>query len=482
MAKSVIIVGAGIGGLTAAIRLSQLGYDVTILEKNAQVGGKVCEFRAAGFRWDIAPTPFPPKLALEVLFDDLELDMDHYLRLQAIDPQTRYFFPDGASFSAHKDWAALTKEIRLLAPEDYVGFLKFLAYAARLDSPFIASTGDAAAFKRLRLAPRRTMHDAIARHIKSDKLQRILGSHAALVGGSPYALPAAFNTLAHQALSGGSWYPQDGMTSLTTALERLAREGGAAIQLNSPVQEIRVKGNVATGVMLSDGQVLRSDAVVSNVDIISTLRFLLPEGVLPAPAQRRLNRAKLSSSAFVIMLGVRGRFPQLAHHNIFFSEHRWREYQEIFGREVMPADPTISLTISSKTDPLTAPVNQENWLIKVEAPSLSEKFDWGTEREAYRDRILAILYQRYGLDLRDSIRIEQHLTPADFQARTGAWRGALFGPSAQARLTALKPANIRSSRIARLYFAGGTTDPGGDHSLGIQSGRLAAAAVAQDLK
>ena len=457
MAKSIIIIGAGIGGLTAASRLAHLGYDVTILEKNSRVGGKVSEFRAGGARWDIAPTPYAPKQALEALFKDLGLDLADYLRLQPIDPQMRYFFPDGATFDAHRDWAAMAAEINRLAPEDFVGYLRFLAYAARLQRNISPHSRDHANWAWLRSDPLRSMQRGIARHITSDKLQLVLGNFASLAGGSPYALPAAFNALAHQALTGGSWYPQNGMYSLASALERLAREQGASIQLNCPVKQIQVNGAAANGVELSDGQMLPADAVVSNVDVISTLRYLLPEGALPAPALRRLIRTPLSCSAYAIMLGVRGRFPQLAHHNIFFSADRRREYQEIFRREIMPADPTISITITSKSDPLNAPVNQENWLIIVNAPPLSEKFDWAAQRENTRNRILEILFQRFGLDLRDRIRIEQQLTPADFQGMTGAWRGALFGSSPHRRLAPFKGENIRSSMFARLYFASGAT-------------------------
>ncbi len=482
MAKSIIIIGAGIGGLTAACRLAHLGYDVTILEKNPRVGGKICEFRAGGARWDLAPAPYAPKQALDALFDDLGLDLADYLRLQPIDPQSRYFFPDGNSFDVLRDWAAMTAEINRLAPDDFVNYLRFLAYAARHHRKISPHSGGQASWAWLRSDPLRSMQRGIARYIKSEKLQHVLGNFASLVGGSPYALPAAFNALAHQALGGGSWYPQNGMYSLATTLERLAREQGASIQLNCAVKQIQVNGAVACGVVLTDGQILHADAVVSNVDVISTLRYLLPEGALSASAQRRLIRIPLSCSAFVIMLGVRGSFPQLAHHNIFFSADHRREYQEIFRRAVMPSDPTISITITSKTDPLNAPINQENWLIKVDAPPLSEKFDWAAQRDDYRNHILDILFQRYGLDLRDRIRIEQHLTPADFQAMTGAWRGALFGSSPHGRLAPFKGEITRSVMFARLYFAGGTTRSGGDHSLGVQSGRIAATVIARDLE
>ena len=476
MAKSVVIIGAGIAGLTAATRLAQRGYDVTVLEKNPQVGGKVYEYRAAGFRWDIAPTLSAPKSALAALFADLDLDLADYLSLRPIDPQARYFFPDGSVFNACRDLPALAAEIDRIAPGDYQGVLRFLAAAARWQSSKASGVGSGWMGKRFDSL--RSMHQVIARFVKSDQLQLALGSLAANVGGSPFALPAAHIALAHEALGGGSWYPQGGVYALATALDRLAREAGATIQVNCPVRSIEVKDDRARGVVLFDGRALKADAVLANVDAFSTLRYLLPEAELPAPLQHRLIRKRMSLSAFVIMLGVRGAFPQLAHQNILFSSDRQREYRDLLGRETMPADPTIWITVSSKTDPLNAPVNQENWLIKLEAPPLSEKFDWASQRQACRDSIFDILFQRHGLDLRDRIRVEQQLTPLDFQRMTGAWRGALFGPSPQARAA---PPLVRSSQVGGLYFAGASTQAGGDQALGIHSGSRAAAAIANDL-
>ncbi len=482
MAKSVLVIGAGIGGLTAAIRLARLGCDVALLEKNGRTGGKLSEFRAGGFRWDCAPMAFAPKLALEALFEELELDLAEHLRLQPVDPLARCFFPDGSSFTLHADLAALAAEIERFAPGDYAGCLSFLSQAARWHQQHQNAGGSFTA-GRSRLAPfqNRSMQSAIARHITSPKLQRILAHYANRVGGSAYFLPAAYSALVHQAFSGGNWHPLDGLAAIVDALEKLARESGVKIKLNAPVEKILIEGNAARGLALADGQVLPADAVISNVDALSTLRFLLPAGTLPTLALRRLNRAKPSRSAFVILLGLRGRTPQLAHHNIFFSHDAKHEQQAIDQREIMPADPTITLTISSKTKASDAPVNQENWLIKLEAPPLSEKFDWAAERDDVRDRALGILEQRYGLDIGERIRIERQLNPADFQAMTGAWRGALFGLSPQSRQGFFKSPMIRSQHLARLYFAGGTTQPGGDAALGLWSARRAAQAVATDL-
>ena len=479
MPKSVVVIGAGIGGLTAALQLARRGYAVTLLESNARVGGKLAAWRAGGFRWDIAPTPFAPKPALEALFRDAGVDMGDYLRWQPLDPQTRYFFADDSTFSAQREWAALAAEIEHFAPGDYAGFLDFLARAARHESQLRQSGG--APVPWLGLAGSRSMHGRISRCVKSEKLRRILGSFAAELGGSPYFLPAIYQALAHRAFSGGRWHPRGGMSQVAGALERLAREQGVEIMLNAPARQIQAEGRLARGVALADGRTLAAEALVSAVDPITTLRFLLPPGLLPTPFMRRLNRARLSCSAFVIMLGLRGACPQLAHHNIFFSPDGKREHHELFKREVMPAAPTISLTVSCKTESSDAPADQENWLIKLDAPALSEKIDWHAQREEYRDLALAILQRRLGMDLRERIRIERILSPADLKAMTGAWRGAQFGPSAQARRVPFRTPLIRSSHLGRLYFANGATEPGGDQTLGIAAGMRAARAVAMDL-
>ena len=474
MAKTVIVIGAGVGGLVAAIRLARLGCDVTVLEKNARVGGKLSQFSAGGFRWDLAPTPFAPKPALEALFARLELDMADYLRLNPVAPQTRFYFADGSCFSAQADMAAMAAEINRFAPGDYAGWLSLLAEAARQQNRGISGTLTA-------LPWRRSMQSLIKRHIQSPELRRVMGSFASAAGASPHYLPASAVSLAHKALSSGAWLPERGMFAIAEALAKLARENGVDIQLNCPAREIAIEGKAATGVALHEGALLRADAIISSLDVLTTLRFLLPSQLLPAKTLRQLNRARPSASAFMIMLGLRGRSPRLAHHNIFFSPDGQREHEHIFQRGIMPGQPTISLSVSCKTIATDAPVNQENWLIRVEAPPLSEKLDWAAERERLRDGLLETLEQRCGLDISGRIRIERHLTPGDFQAMTGAWRGALYGISPMSRQSVFSSPLIRSDHLARLYFAGGTTQPGGDQALGIRSGWRTAEAVAMDL-
>ena len=485
MPKSIVIIGAGIGGLAAAIRLAHAGYDVTVMEKNPRVGGKVYRYEAGGFQWDTGPAFITMRPLLDELFREAGQDMADCLRLIPIDPLTRYFFPDGTTFDLHRDWAETAAQIERLAPADVEGVLRFLAEAARLHrsaDPLAAGRhgegGRLLPIPWLRAGARPSVSRAIQRYISSAKLVRPFENFAATAGANPVRAPAALNAIAHRALTGGAWYPRDGLSAIPHALERLASDAGVNILLNCSVHQIAVKQGAARGVSFgADGQMLTADAVVSNVDALSTLRYLLPPEALAPPVLRRLNKAPVTASTYVIMLGVRGKFPQLTHHNVLFSADARREYDQQFRQALMPEDPTITLTISSKTDPLHAPVNQENWLIRVNAPPISEKFDWLARQSEVRDRLMATLNQRYGLDLSGRIRSETHLTPVDWGRMTGAWRGSLFGPSPEDRRALFGRPALQAHNLARLYFVGGTVHPGGGLPMALLSAKLATAII-----
>ena len=493
MAKSVVVIGGGLGGLAAATRLARAGCEVTILEKNAQVGGQIRDYQAAGFRWTIGPPALTARPLLEELFQDLGRELKDYLRLLPIDPQTRYFFSDGATYNARLDWSATAAEIAQIDAQDVSGYLRYLAYAARIHqlrrygfggSPAANQTAATGSLLRswFRAGPFASADAATRRFIRSDKLRRALLHHVSESGGNPYAVSATYSELAHAALNSGLWHPRDGIAAVMRALEKLATELNVSIRLRCPAARIVTERNEAIGVLLQSGEILRADAVVSNVCPISTARYLLPVGTISATALRSLAQMPMSSSAFVLLLGIRGTFPQLAHHNIFFSDDPRAEFEQIFQHGVMPADPTITLTISSKTDPPNAPGNQENWLIRVNAPPLSEKVNWATEAMVVRDRILTVLQQRYGLELHDRIRFEKHLTPADLAQLSGAWRGALHGELPHGRRAALTRPQIRSPHVKRLYQVGGTVMPGGGLPQALLSAKAAATLLIQDLR
>jgi phytoene desaturase len=324
------------------------------------------------------------------------------------------------------------------------------------------------------------MRGAIEQYVKSPQLRQLLSRFATYVGGDPFQAPATLNVIAHVELNEGVWYPRGGIYQIAAGLVRLAEELGVEIRLNQRVNAIRVQNDTIVGVALMNGSNIDTRYVISNVDVTTTFRHLLPPVKSVQKRLAQLARYSPSCSGFLILLGIEGKDQRLAHHNIFFSEDYRAEFKAIFQHHLPAENPTIYVAITSKTDANHAPENRENWFILVNAPALSEKFDWKTEAVSYSNRIMETLAQR-GFDIRDRIQVEYVFTPEDLQQMTGAWRGALYGPSPNNRWAAFRRPHNRSSILKGLYFTGGTTHPGGGVPMVTLSGKVTAELVLQDL-
>jgi phytoene desaturase len=488
---STVIIGGGIGGLSAAIRLASAGRRVTILEQNPAVGGKMSEIHADGFRWDTGPSVITMRHVFEDLFASAGRRLDDYLTLRPVDPLTRYFYPDGTTLDAARDLAQMVGEIEKLSsdPRDVEGYLSFLAYAARIHriTGPVFIYNDPPTFWRVArtplrdipaVDPLRTMDAAIRGFVRSPKLRQLLGRFATYVGASPYLAPATLSVIAHVELTGGVWYPEGGIYSIARAFERLARELGVEIRTNTPVRCIDVKHGAVAGVELADGKRLEAKQVIANVDVATVYEKLLPRAVVNPSRIQTLTSVEPSCSGLILLLGVEKQFPKLAHHNIFFSQDYQREFDDIFKRGTLPDDPTIYLAITSKTDPDHAPPGGENWFVLINAPTLKDGQP-AADYTAYHDKVLGRLAD-YGFDARGHIRTEQMLTPRDLEQLTGARGGALYGASSNDRFNALRRPHNRAPDVRGLYFAGGTTHPGGGVPMVTLSGKVAAQMVLED--
>ena len=488
----IVIIGAGIGGLSAGIRLAAAGQRVIILEKNAQPGGKMYQLEQGGFRWDTGPSVITMRHVFEELFQFAGKHLEDYINLQPVEPLTRYFYRDGTILDASSNLSRMAQQIEALNPRDVEGYLAYLAYAARIHRitgpvfiydrpPTPASFARVPPNEWLKVDPFRTMQRSIKRFVRSPHLRQLLGRFATYVGGSPYEAPATLNVIAHVELTGGVWYPQGGVYTIAEGMAKLAKELGVEIFLNMPVRQIEVSNGHVNGITLENGETIDTQTVIANVDVTTTYHHLLP--IIPT-THKRLNTLKSyepSCSGFIMMLGIEGEHPRLAHHNIFFSADYEVEFRAIFKDHTPAKDPTIYLAITSKTDGDHAPDGCENWFILVNAPPLSDKIDWQQEKFRYRDLILSQLAQA-SFDVRDKIITERLLTPVDLQEMSGAWRGALYGPSPNSRWAAFRRPHNRSEEIKGLYFAGGTTHPGGGVPMVTLSGKVAADLIMEDLE
>lgn len=488
----IVIIGGGIAGLSAAIRLASNGKRVMVLEKNPRTGGKMNLVAQDGFRFDTGPSVITMRHVFEELFASAGRKLEDYLTLLPVEPLTRYFWEDGTVLDASSDLTRMAQEIEKIEPRDVEGYLAYLAYAARIHRitgpifiydrpPRLSSFAKVPVHEWLKADPLRQMHQAINSHVRSPHLRQLLGRFATYVGGSPYEAPATLNVIAHVELTGGVWYPQGGIYQIAEAMTRLAHELGVEICTDTPVQCIITEKDTVKGVELADGTHIETEHVIANADVTTVYKHLLSPSEKTSAYLQKLESYEPSCSGFVMLLGVEGDYPQLAHHNIFFSNDYRAEFKAIFKDQVPAQEPTIYVSITSKSDPEHAPGGHENWFILVNAPPLTNQVDWQQEAPAYRDLILDRLAST-GLTIRDKIRSETVLTPLDLQQQSGAWRGALYGPSSNSKWTAFRRPHNRSKQVRGLYFAGGTTHPGGGVPMVTLSGKVAAELLLEDTR
>jgi phytoene desaturase len=482
--QPILILGAGIGGLSAAIHLAARGHNVTVLEQNPAVGGKMSEIQAEGFRFDTGPSVITMRGVFEDLFRAANRRLEDYLTLLPVEPLTRYFWPDGSSLDLSRDLTATAAQISALEPRDLEGYLDFLAEAARLHRitgpvftygppPSLESLKHVTLKDALSVDVVRSLQASIERRIRHPHLRQLLGRFATYVGASPYLAPATLAVIAHVELTEGVWYPQGGIYAIARAYEKLARELGVEIRLNTRVREICLHGKQVSAVILENGDILPASTLISNLDVTSTYGLIQSER-----AARRLDTLKkrdVSCSGMILLLGVEGAYSHLAHHNIFFSSDYRREFEQIFSERVLPDEPTLYLCITSKTDAAHAPAGYENWFVMANAPALDPASS-AVDRAAVSEKLLNRLAS-LGLDVRDKIRYQQLLTPLDIQQKTGAYRGALYGVSFNDRFAPFRRPHNRSE-FEGLYFVGGTTHPGGGVPMVTLSGKLVAGMMA----
>ncbi len=484
----VVVVGGGVGGLCTAIRCAAAGHQVTVLERNEIVGGKLGVHRRDGFSFDTGPS----LLTLPHVFDEVlhlaGTTLAAELDLVRLDPQVRYHWPDGAVLDASDDPAgteaaferfALGAGARWRAFDDRARSIWTVAertfLAGAMDSPRQLLSRLRSPRDLFAIDPLRTLQRAAAADFDDVRLQQWAGRYATYSGSSPYRAPATLSCIEHVESAYGAWYPMGGLGRLRDALVAAAERVGVVLRTGAEVVTIEADDRQVRGVRLAgESAVLAADVVVANVDAVHLYRDLLPD----RRVLRRVRRARPSGSGFVVLAGVRGRTDVaggLAHHNVWFSPSYRREYDALdAGRP--SDDPTIYACVSSMTDGSQAPTGDENWFVLVNTPPGGSWHDAATAD--YCDLVLRRLAER-GVDLRARLAFTDTITPADLASRYRAEGGSIYGTSSDGRRAAFVRPGNRGPRRG-LYLVGGSSHPGGGLPLVAISGRIVAELVAED--
>lgn len=481
--KKAAIVGAGIGGIAASIRLALKGYQVTVYEANDSFGGKMHEFWLGGYRFDAGPSLFTLPHLVDELFSLAGRDPSKYFSYTRLNPITHYFWPDGSHLKAYADPEEFAREAeqRLGVPEREVR--EALARSRRL----YRGTADTFLKKSLHragtyLSPdvlkalgclsdlglTTTMHEANARKFKDPRFVQLLDRFATYNGSDPYQAPGTLNIIPHLEHNIGAFYPKGGMYAIAASLVKLAEELGVEFRYNEPVEQIVTLGGKVLSVKTAQDN-YNADVVVSNMDVVPTYRRLLSGH--PAP-EKTLQQPR-SSSALIYYWGIRRQFRELHLHNIFFSQDYKEEFEHIFQRKTISADPTVYINITSKLETADAPPGCENWFVMVNVPHHQGQ-DWEQLIASTRQTVLKKLGKMLHTDIESLIEHEQVLDPLLIEQRTSSFAGALYGSSSNNLMAAFLRHPNFSKQIEGLYFCGGSVHPGGGIPLCLLSAKIVA--------
>ncbi len=479
----IAVVGAGVGGLTCALRLAHAGCAVTVFERNERVGGKLNVLLVDGYAWDMGPS----LLTMPHVFDDLFVALDRkrsdYLKFVPLPSTCRYRWADGTVIDEDEAFWQRSDVSRFLG---YAAGLYEISADAFLNHPLEAWWRQLSArfVPKLRhlpkIASRRTLAESVRHFFPHDPhLQQLFNRFATYNGSSPYRTPSAFNIIAYVQARFGGWYVRGGMYALARALAAVGRELRVDLRLNTEVTTLQRRNDQ----WLVNGREA-FDFVVCNQDVLTAMpRFASPPQA-NAFATKHAIRDELSLSGFVMYLGVDRKYESLDHHNIFFSQDYPNEFHQLFDRHQPADEPTIYVAVNSRQDPAHAPQGCDNWFVLVNAPALDPKHpvDWPQIRESYGAHIIERLERRFGFeDLASHIRVQRFFTPADFETRYLARGGALYGFASHRPLSAFRRPPMQPRGMKNFYFVGGSTHPGGGLPLVCLGGKMVAEQILRKL-
>ena len=478
-----IVIGAGIGGIASALRLTKKGYKVTVFDSNNYPGGKITSLKLGKYRFDAGP----PLLTMPNLIDDLFLlfneDPSEFFNYNRKKISCKYFWNDKTEITAFADKNLFFKEIQNRLDIDTKPLKRYLENAKKkydLTTPIFLeksvhkfssylSMKTLKALKNfMKYEINKDLHSVNVSQLKEPHLVQMYDRYATYNGSSPFKTPGIMTLVQHLEQEFGTFIPEKGMHQITNSLFELSKRKGVTFNLGSRVEEIITEKNKAVGVKVNQ-RVFKSDVIVSNMDVYPTYRYLLRSTKAP---KQILNREK-SSSAIIFYWGIKNKFDKLDLHNVFFSDNYKAEFDSIFNKKTLSDDFTIYVNITSKDVPSDAPSGSENWFVMINTPA-DHGQNWKKIVNRIREKTIEKLNRILNVDLRTMIEVEKVLTPPIIEKRTSSHKGALYGSSSNHMMAAFLRHPNFSSKIKNLYFCGGSVHPGGGIPLCLLSAKIAA--------
>lgn len=471
-----VVVGAGFGGLAAAIRLGARGYRVTVVDRLEQAGGRARVFRQDGFVFDAGPTLVTAPFLFEELWSLCGKNMADFIDMRSVLPFYRIRFDDGDVFEYTGDAKSMETEIAKIESKDVDGYRRFVAKSEdifKTGFERLAHVPFKTAADMLRVAPSMiklesylTVASLVAKFIKNPKLRQVFSFHPLLVGGNPYNTTSIYTLIAFLERKWGVWFPMGGTGALVQGMVELVEGLGGTVRLGADVEEIEVEARQpgrkarATGIRLKGGERIAADVIVSNADSSYMYKHMIAAEHRKTWTDRKLAKSDSSMSLFVWYFGTKKKYPDVAHHTILLGPRYKELLKDIFDRKILADDFSLYLHRPTATDPALAPEGCDGFYVLSPVPHLESGTDWSTEAERYRKRIAKHLGETIMPGLEDNLVTSRVLTPQDFQDDYLSFRGAAFGIQPKLTQSAFFRPHNASEDIEGLYLVGAGTHPG----------------------
>jgi phytoene desaturase len=477
-----VVIGSGLGGLAAAIRLGARGYRVSVFEKLEQPGGRASVFRQDGFTFDAGPTIITAPFVLEELWSRAGARFADDVTLKSLDPFYDIRFHDGTVMTCSGDPERMRAEVRRIAPGDVAGYDRFMAESEaiyRIGFEQLGHVPFGSPMSMVRIAPDlvrlgawRTVWQHVAARVKNPKIRMALSFHPLFIGGNPFKVTAIYSMIAYLERQYGVHCAIGGTGALVAAMAGLIRRQGGVIHLDSPVDEILCAGGRATGIRLADGRVIPASVVVSNAETAHTYRTLLRNAPRKRWPDAKLARARYSMSLFVWYFGTDRLYPDVRHHTIMMGPRYRGLLDDIFTRKHLADDFSLYLHRPTASDPQLAPQGCDSFYVLSPVPHQDSGIDWAERAPSYRAAIAAHLEATVLPGLSRHIVTEKLITPIDFENRLSSYKGAAFGLEPVLLQSAWFRPNNKAEDIDNLFLVGAGTHPGAGLPGVISSARI----------
>jgi phytoene desaturase len=484
--KRVIVVGAGPGGLAATMLLASKGYDVTVIEKRDDVGGRNSAMRVGGFTFDVGPTFLLMKDVLEGIFRQAGRDLHAYAQIKELDPMYRLLFKGGRALYPSRDKEKMKATLEAFAPGSFAGYLKYLEKERRkydqlipcLQMPY-GHIRDFFSWQLISSIPYLDAHTSIynvlARYFDGDDTRIAFTFQAKYIGMSPWEAPGTFSIISFIEHGDGIFHVMGGLNQLSQGMARAARESGAKIRTATAVRRVLVENRTAIGVELEDGTVERTDYVVVNADFGQAMTKLVRAEDRRKWTDAHIASRRYSCSTFMLYLGMKRRYDDIPHHSIIFADDYRKNIDDIVRTGTLSNDFSFYVQNASVTDLSLAPAGKCALYVLVPVPNNQKGIDWQREAPLLRERVLDLMEKRGGYTgLRENIEVERMITPADWEQKVDVYNGATFNLAHNVgQMLYFRPHN-EFEEFKNCYLVGGGTHPGSGLPTIYESGRISA--------